>query len=75
MALVRYPDGREVKAVGVVEGTIAFRPSGVGGFGYDPVFVPVEGDGRTFAERGDEKHSLSHRVRAFRTLIRYLAAG
>ena len=47
----------------------------MGGFGYDPVFVPVEGDGRTFAEMGDEKHSLSHRGRAFRTLARYLAAG
>ena len=75
VALVRYPDGREVVATGTVEGTIANRPSGVDGFGYDPVFVPVEGDGRTFAEMGDEKHSLSHRGRAFRTLARYLAAG
>ena len=75
VALVRYPDGQEVKATGTVEGTIVGRPSGVGGFGYDPVFVPVEGDGRTFAEMGDEKHSLSHRGRAFRTLVRHLAAG
>ena len=75
VALVRYPDGREVMATGIVEGTIAGRPSGAAGFGYDPVFVPVEGDGRTFAEMGDEKHSLSHRGRAFRTLVRYLAAG
>ena len=75
VALVRYPDGREVKATGTVEGTIASRPTGVGGFGYDPVFVPVEGDGRTFAEMGYEKHALSHRGRAFRTLARYLAAG
>ena len=75
VALVRYPDGREVMATGTVEGTIAGRPSGTAGFGYDPVFVPVEGDGRTFAEMGDEKHSLSHRGRAFRTLARYLAAG
>ena len=75
VALVRYPDGQEVMATGTVEGTIAGRPSGVGGFGYDPVFVPVEGDGRTFAEMGDEKHSLSHRGRAFRTLARYLTAG
>ena len=75
VALVRYPDGREVMATGTVEGTIAGRPSGAAGFGYDPVFVPVEGDGRTFAEMGDEKHSLSHRGRAFRTLARYLDAG
>jgi len=75
VALVRYPDGREVMATGTVEGAIAGQRSGAGGFGYDPVFVPVEGDGRTFAEMGDEKHSLSHRGRAFRTLARYLAAG
>ena len=75
VALVRYPDGREVMATGTVEGTIAGRPSGAAGFGYDPVFVPVEGDGRTFAEMGDEKHALSHRGRAFRTLARHLAAG
>ena len=75
VALVCYPDGREVMATGTVEGTIAGRPSGAAGFGYDPVFVPVEGDGRTFAEMGDEKHSLSHRGRAFRTLARHLAAG
>ena len=42
---------------------------GDGGFGYDPVFVPAEGDGRTFAEMAAaEKHALSHRGRAFRTL-------
>ena len=39
------------------------------GFGYDPVFVPDEGDGRTFAEMSDaEKHALSHRGRALRAL-------
>ena len=34
----------------LVEGTIAESPAGVEGFGYDPVFVPTEGDGRSFAE-------------------------
>ena len=37
------------------------------GFGYDPIVVPVEGDGRTFAEMtADEKHAISHRARAVR---------
>ncbi len=47
------------------------RPTarGTGGFGYDPIFVPVEGDGRTFGEMSpEEKHVLSHRGRAFRAL-------
>jgi XTP/dITP diphosphohydrolase len=69
VALARWPDGREVAAIGEVDGVIATEARGDGGFGYDPVFVPVEGDGRTFGEMsGAEKHSVSHRGRAFRTL-------
>ena len=69
VAFVRFPDGREVAAEGAVDGVIAEEPRGSEGFGYDPVFVPLEGDGRTFAEMvGEEKHALSHRGRAFRAL-------
>jgi XTP/dITP diphosphohydrolase len=69
VALARWPDGREVVARGEVEGSIAREPRGTSGFGYDPVFVPAEGDGRTFAEMSaTEKHRLSHRGRAFRAL-------
>jgi XTP/dITP diphosphohydrolase len=64
-----WPDGRSVVCRGVVEGHIAGAALGAGGFGYDPIFVPVEGDGRTFGEMtADEKHALSHRGRAFRAL-------
>lgn len=74
VALVRWPDGREVAATGAVAGVIATEARGDGGFGYDPVFVPAEGDGRTFAElTPDEKHALSHRGRAFRALAEELA--
>ena len=73
VALARFPDGREVVATGCVEGVIAASPRGREGFGYDPVFVPVEGDGRTFAEMtAEEKHAISHRGRAFRTLAESL---
>jgi XTP/dITP diphosphohydrolase len=69
VALACWPDGREVVGRGVVEGLITTEPRGTAGFGYDPVFVPAEGDGRTFAEMtGEEKHALSHRGRAFRAL-------
>jgi XTP/dITP diphosphohydrolase len=69
IALARFPDGRELVATGEVTGTIAAAARGDQGFGYDPVFVPDEGDGRTFAEMTpDEKHALSHRGRAFRAL-------
>lgn len=69
VAFVSFPDGTEIWAEGVVEGTIASESRGTDGFGYDPVFVPNEGDGRTFAEMGSaEKHVFSHRGRAFRGL-------
>ncbi|MHB8246348.1 MAG: RdgB/HAM1 family non-canonical purine NTP pyrophosphatase [Acidimicrobiales bacterium] len=69
VALALFPDGSEVSALGVVEGRIAPTVRGAGGFGYDPVFIPNEGDGRTFAEMtAEEKHALSHRGRAFRQL-------
>ena len=70
VALAAFPDGTEVWAEGAVEGTILTTAVGAsGGFGYDPVFVPSEGDGRTFAEmRPTEKHAISHRGRAFRAL-------
>ena len=50
---------------GVVEGEIPREPRGEGGFGFDPIFVPI-GQARTYAEMGDEKSMDSHRTRAFR---------
>ncbi|MBV9660394.1 MAG: non-canonical purine NTP pyrophosphatase, partial [Acidimicrobiales bacterium] len=69
VALAAWPDGRELVAEGEVAGCIALAPRGAGGFGYDPVFVPNDGDGRTFAEMtAEEKNALSHRGRAFHSL-------
>ena len=73
VVLVRYPDGVEQSAEGVVEGTIADRPRGEGGFGYDSVFVPDDGGGRSFAEMSPaDKHRISHRGRALRALLPFL---
>jgi XTP/dITP diphosphohydrolase len=73
VALVAYPDGSEVFAEGVCDGVIAEGERGMRGFGYDAVFVPRDGDGRTFAEMSlDEKHALGHRGRAFRALAALL---
>jgi XTP/dITP diphosphohydrolase len=72
---VAWPDGSELAAEGVCEGTIADQERGERGFGYDPVFVPDDGDGRTFAEMSDgEKNALSHRARALRNLLSSLSA-
>jgi len=68
--LVRWPDGRELAVDGVCEGVITPEERGDRGFGYDSVFQPADGDGRTFAEMTDaEKNALSHRGRAFRALV------
>ena len=68
-----WPDGREEVVRGTVEGRIASTPRGTGGFGYDPIVEPVEGDGRTFGEMApDEKQAISHRARAFRALAALL---
>lgn len=74
VAMVCFPDGREVSAEGVVDGHIATDARGTGGFGYDAVFVPDGGAGRSFAEmKPDEKNTVSHRGRAFRALVAALA--
>ena len=73
VALLRFPDGREIVAHGVCEGSIAVHEIGDRGFGYDALFIPADGDGRTFAQMTiDEKHELSHRGRAFRALAQML---
>jgi len=69
VALISWGNGTETIAEGIVEGSIAETPSGSGGFGYDSIFVPLAGGGKTFAEMGDEeKNAISHRGVAFRTL-------
>jgi XTP/dITP diphosphohydrolase len=72
-AALALPDGTEHVAHGRLDGSVVRAPRGSGGFGYDPIFVPVgsgtRGDGRTLAEFGpEEKDEISHRGRAFRAL-------
>jgi XTP/dITP diphosphohydrolase len=64
------PDGSELRGTGVLEGSIAERPSGEAGFGFDPVFVPA-GESRTVADLGDAwKATHSHRALAAQDLVR-----
>lgn len=68
-----YVDGRrEIVRRGEVHGRIVEIPSGSGGFGYDPYFYADE-LGRTFGDASvTEKQSISHRARAFRSLLESL---
>jgi XTP/dITP diphosphohydrolase len=62
-------DSAPILATGTWEGTLLSEPKGLGGFGYDPIFVPGGLD-RTAAELGaGEKNSLSHRGQALRALV------
>ena len=64
-----FPDGRRLISRGVCNGTIAFARSGSGGFGYDPVFLPDEADGRTMASLSNaQKDAISHHRRALERL-------
>lgn len=68
-ACCALPDGTQILSRGECAGSIAFARSGDGGFGYDPVFVPDEADGRSMAELADaEKDAISHRRRALEML-------
>ena len=68
-----WPDGRDRLFHGVVEGAFTWPPRGTHGFGYDPVFIPDAGDGRTFGEMPfDEKEPLTHRAAAFAKLLDWL---
>lgn len=65
--------GVPVIAWGRVNGVITSEPSGEGGFGYDSIFQPDEGDGETFAEMSlADKQAISHRGRALADLRRIL---
>ncbi len=82
IAYVEPESGTERLFEGRCAGTLAAEPSGEGGFGYDPAFVPDEdpsgGDGpsgRTMAELTDaQKDAISHRGRAARALVDWLDA-
>lgn len=78
VCVIAYVDpetGEERCFQGRCTGRLADAPRGAGGFGYDPAFIPDDGDGtRTMAELGDdEKDAISHRGRAARELVAWLA--
>jgi XTP/dITP diphosphohydrolase len=72
--VVALPDGGVVEAQGVIEGTIAFAPSGRSGWGYDPLFI-LPDRGVTMAQLSErEKNRVSHRAIAFEKMRQRLVA-
>ncbi len=74
--LVLAKRGQEIANFhGTVEGVISREPSGNGGFGYDPLFVPT-GYSQTLADLGpDIKSQLSHRAKAIQAFVSSLKSG
>jgi len=71
IALVQ--NGEEHLFEGIVEGEILMQKVGEGGFGYDPVFAPLEGNGLAFAQMSaEDKNAISHRGRAIASLVEFL---
>jgi len=66
------PKEKPVTFHGKVEGKIVQEERGDSGFGFDPIFAPLKGDGRTFAEmRIEEKNRFSHRAEALRKFAKW----
>jgi XTP/dITP diphosphohydrolase len=75
-AAVYVDDDIEVVRTATWEGVILDAARGAGGFGYDPVFAPLDAGGRSAAElSADEKNATSHRGLAFRALVAALPEG
>ncbi|MBQ3007904.1 MAG: RdgB/HAM1 family non-canonical purine NTP pyrophosphatase [Clostridia bacterium] len=72
-----YPDGRKLIARGECRGTIGYEEIGSGGFGYDPLFLPVEyGGEKTMAQlTAEEKDAISHRGKSVRFLAKQIEEG
>jgi len=77
LAAVAYcqPDRTPVCFAGSVRGVVSTKRRGSHGFGFDPIFIPINGDGRTFAQMDiTEKNRYSHRARAFVKFYRWFAS-
>ncbi|HTW21514.1 MAG TPA: RdgB/HAM1 family non-canonical purine NTP pyrophosphatase [Mycobacteriales bacterium] len=72
-AAAAMPDGRDVVVEGRLAGHLARSPRGSNGFGYDPIFVPLDDDRTTAEMPPEEKDAISHRGKAFRALAPLLA--
>ena len=69
---ISYLNKKIACVVGKVEGTISHKPKGKNGFGYDPIFIPINKN-KTFGElKSSQKYSLDHRYEAFKKIKKFL---
>lgn len=64
-------NGNYYEFEGIVKGILSREPTGKGGFGYDPIFIP-EGHSESFAVlSAEEKNAISHRAIAIKKLAEH----
>ena len=73
-AVLVTPDGVEVAATGVLEGTLLRESVGDNGFGYDPIFQPIGFDVTTAQMSPEDKDAISHRGQALRQLAESISS-
>jgi XTP/dITP diphosphohydrolase len=72
-AVAVFPDGKELVAIGEMQGTLLTAPIGENGFGYDPIFVPTGYEVTTAQMPGNEKDAISHRGKALNQLAHQIS--
>ena len=69
---ISYLNKKICCVIGKVEGIISDKPRGRNGFGYDPIFIPIN-KRKTFGEmKPTQKYKLDHRSKAFKKIKKFL---
>ena len=69
---ISYLDKKIANVIGYIEGRISPVPRGKNGFGYDPIFIPINKN-KTFGEmKSLQKYKLDHRFKAFKKIKKFL---
>jgi len=67
-----WPDGYNITVQGEICGEFSWPPSGRNGFGYDPIFIPLQ-KRKTFGEmKPSQKYKMDHRYQAFKKIRKFL---
>ena len=69
---IYWPNGKKVKSIGKIDGYISNKKEGKNGFGYDPIFRPLNRK-LTFGQmKSKEKYRIDHRSQAFKKIRKFL---
>ncbi len=68
---IYWPNGKIINSLGKIKGHISFKKKGKNGFGYDPIFRPLNKK-KTFGEMlSKEKYKIDHRFKAFTKIKKF----